>query len=439
MSAASPGNPMATPARTAPWSLAHPLWLCPFRPFFTLALIAGWALMGLWGGFLLLGWPLPAVPGGPFVWHAHELLLGFALAGAAGFVLTAVPEFTRTPPFGARPVRVLVGLWLLARLGFWFSGWWPMAGLAVAALAQLGLIGGLMALMAPRLLRDPERRYVAFLWALAVLAVVAAGFYVDALRGAAPTRWLHALVGVWMGLIVIAMSRISMSIVNASIDAQVAADGQAREPYLARPPRRNLALLAIGLFTLAEFVQPGGPVSAWLALAAAAAALNLLNDWHVGRPLMQRWPLMLYAVYGLMALGYALIGVALLSGGFSPSAGLHVLTTGVLGLNIYLVIAIAGYTHSGLEKSGRPWVPWGAALLVAAALARASAYAVAPTALMGLAALLWCAAFALQSAHMLPVFWRPRADGASGCDGLLPPHSAPAQSTCAPEALTTDS
>ena len=395
--------------------------------------------MGLWGGFLLLGWPLPAVPGGPFVWHAHELLLGFALAGAAGFVLTAVPEFTRTPPFGARPVRVLVGLWLLARLGFWFSGWWPMAGLAVAALAQLGLIGGLMALMAPRLLRDPERRHVAFLWALAVLAVVAAGFYVDALRGAAPTRWLHALVGVWMGLIVIAMSRISMSIVNAGIDAQVAADGQAREPYLARPPRRNLALLAIGLFTLAEFVQPGGPVSAWLALAAAAAALNLLNDWHVGRPLMQRWPLMLYAVYGLMALGYALIGVALLGGGFSPSAGLHVLTTGVLGLNIYLVIAIAGYTHSGLEKSDRPWVLWGAALLVAAALARASAYAVAPTALMGLAALLWCAAFALQSAHMLPVLWRPRADGASGCDGVLPPHSAPAQSTCAPEALTTDS
>ena len=416
---------MATPTRMAPWSLAHPLWLCPFRPFFTLALIAGWVLMGLCGGFLLLGWPLPAVPGGPFVWHAHELLLGFALAGAAGFVLTAVPEFTRTPPFGARPVRVLVGLWLLARLGFWFSGWWPMAGLAVAALAQLGLIGGLMALMAPRLLRDPERRHVAFLWALAVLAVVAAGFYVDALRGAAPTRWLHALVGVWMGLIVIAMSRISMSIVNAGIDAQVAADGQAREPYLARPPRRNLALLAIGLFTLAEFVQPGGPVSAWLALAAAAAALNLLNDWHVGRPLMQRWPLMLYAVYGLMALGYALIGVALLGGGFSPSAGLHVLTTGVLGLNIYLVIAIAGYTHSGLEKSGRPWVPWGAAQLVAAALVRASAYAVAPTALMGLAALLWCAAFALQSAHMLPVFWRPRADGAGGCDGVLAPRSMP--------------
>ena len=430
--------PAATLPRVAPWSLAHPLWLCPFRSFFTLALIAGWALMGLWGGFLLLGWPLPAVPGGPFVWHAHELLLGFVLAGAAGFVLTSVPEFTRTPSFDARAVRALVALWLLGRLGLWCSGWWPRAGLAVAALAHLGLIGGLMVLLAPRLLRDPERRHVSFLWALALLAVVAAGFYADALRGAAPTRWLHALVGAWMALIVIAMSRISMSIVNASIDAQVAADGQAREPYLARPPRRNLALLAIGLYTLAEFWQPGGPVSAWLALAAAAAALNLLNDWHVGRPLMQRWSLMLYAVYALMALGYALIGVALLGGAFSPNAGLHMLTTGVIGLNIYLVICIAGYTHSGLEKAGRPWVPWGAALLVAAALLRASAYGMAPAALMGGAALLWCTAFMMQSVHMLPVFWRPRADGAGGCDGLLP-RSPQAQSTLAPEALTTDS
>ena len=425
---------MSAGSRLPAWSLAHPLWLCPFRPFFTLTLIAGWALMGLWGGFLWLGWPLPAVPGGPFVWHAHELLLGFALAAAAGFVLTSVPEFTRTPSFEPGPVRALVGLWLLGRLGFWCSGWWPTLGLAVAGLAQLALIGGLMALLAPRLLRDPERRHLSFLWALALLAGVAAGFYADALRGLAPTRWLHALVGVWMGLIVIAMSRISMSIVNASIDALALRDGQAREPYLARPPRRNLALLAIGGYTLAVFWQPGGPTSAWLALAAACAVLNLLNDWHVGRPLLQRWPLMLYAVYGLMAAGYALTGVALLGGALSPNAGLHVLTTGVLGLNIYLVMAIAGYTHSGLDKSGRAWVPWGAALLMASAVLRACAYAGATSVLMGLAALLWCAAFALQSAHMLPVFWRPRADGAGGCDGLLPARD---QSTLAPAAFTT--
>lgn len=405
-------------SRVLPWSLAHPLWLCPFRPFFGLAALSAWLLMALWAGFLLLGWPLPAVPGGPFVWHAHELLLGFALAAAAGFVLTSVPEFTRTPAFAAAPVRVLVALWLLARVGFWASGWWPRAGLLLAALAQLALLAGLVWILAPRLWRDPERRHISFAWALLVLALLACGFYVDALRGVAPMRWLHALLGAWMALIVIAMSRISMSIVNASIDEWVARDGVERDPYLARPPRRNLVLLAIVLYTAVEFWQPGGRVSAWLALAAASAVLGLLSDWHVGRPLARRWPLMLYAVYLAMAAGYGLIGIGLLGGTFSPNAGLHVLTVGALGLAIYVVICIAGYTHSGLDKDGRAWVPWGAALLLLGALLRAGAYAWHPSLLMGLAALLWCVAFAVQSAHMLPVFLRPRADGASGCAGL---------------------
>ena len=66
------------------WQLAHPLWLCPFRPMFALAMLSGWGLMAAWGAFLFWGWPLPAVAGGPFVWHAHELLLGFTLAAAAG-------------------------------------------------------------------------------------------------------------------------------------------------------------------------------------------------------------------------------------------------------------------------------------------------------------------------------------------------------------------
>lgn len=412
----SDGTPAAEDART-PWRLTHALWLCAFRPFFALAAIAAWAAMAAWGGFLFLGWPLPAVPGGPFVWHVHELLLGFALAAVAGFALTAIPEFTDTPGFDGRPVRTLVALWLLARAAFWSSGWWPHAALAVACLANLGLLCGLMALLAPRLWRDPERRHLSFLWALVVVTLVVAGSYADALRGVAPMRWQHALLGVLMALIVVAMSRVSTSIVNADIDA-LAGDGVTRDPYLARPPRRNMALLTIALHTLAQFWQPDGRVTGWLALAAACAVLNLLNDWHVGRPLLRRWPLMLYAVYVFMAAGYALMGVALLGGAFSVNAGVHLLTVGAMGLNIYLVICIAGYTHSGLDKDGRPWVPVGAAMLGAAAILRAAAYALAANVAMAAAALLWCGAFVLLSWQLLPVFLRPRADGAEGCAGI---------------------
>lgn len=50
-----------------------------------------------------------------------------------------------------------------------------------------------------------------------------------------------------------------------------------------------------------------------MALAAAADVLHLLNDWHVGRALLQRWPLVLYAIYACMGLGYALMGAGLLT------------------------------------------------------------------------------------------------------------------------------
>lgn len=429
-------NPGTTPTggghihRIPPWSLAHPLWLCPFRPFFTLALLAATVLMALWGAFLTFGWPLPDVADGPFVWHAHELLMGFALAAVVGFVLTAVPEFTETSEFPAVAVRTLALLWLLGRIAFWCSGWWPRPAMAIAGLAHLALLGYLLWLITPPIWRDPERQQLAFVWAMLLMIVLAAGFYVDALRGEPPARWLHAQLGALMALIIIAMSRISMRIVNASLEEREVAERTAAPPralrdteeeserYVARPPRRNLAIICIALFTAAQWQQPGGRISAWLALATACAMLNLMGDWHVGRALWRRWPLMLYAAYAAMAIGYGLIGVSLLGDGWFVNGGLHLLTIGGLGLSIYAVISISGYTHSGLEKDHRAWVPLGACLLVLSAPLRAVSVH-APTALLALSSTLWCIAFALMSWHMLPVFMRSREDGRTGCEGVL--------------------
>ena len=119
------------------WRLAHPLWLCGFRPFFLATLLAGLGLVALWLLFLGLGWPLPAVPGGAQVWHVHELLFGLSLAAVAGFALTAVPEFTSTPSFRARHVRQLLAWWLAGRVAFWFSGFWPPVLLALAGAAHV--------------------------------------------------------------------------------------------------------------------------------------------------------------------------------------------------------------------------------------------------------------------------------------------------------------
>ncbi|OGB30292.1 MAG: NnrS family protein [Burkholderiales bacterium RIFCSPLOWO2_12_FULL_61_40] len=398
------------------WHTEHPLWLCGFRPFFLFTALAAPLLIGLWSLFLATGIPLPTVAGGPFTWHAHELIFGFGLAAVAGFVLTGIPEFTDTAAFGAPAVRRLAGLWLLGRIAFWCSGLFGHSALLLAALAHLGLLGGLAAMLWPRLWRDPQRRHLAFFWGLAALIACVAGFYVDALRGVYPGRWLYAALGVLMVLIVLAMSRISMRIVNGALDEA----GVAGVHYRARPPRRHLAIFFIAIYTVAEFFAPGERLGGWLALAAAAALFNLLNDWHIGRALFRRWPLMLYGVYVLMALGYATMGLSLVLGGSAFSAGRHLLTTGALGLNIYGVMCIAGRMHCGLPLDERLWVPAGAVALVAAALMRAGAAwpGVDSRFLLVAAGLSWGAAFALYAWYMAPLFLTPRADGGRGCEGV---------------------
>ena len=417
--------------RTLDRLAARPLFMCCFRPFFLATAVYGVLVLLVWLAFLGAGQGVPAVPGGPFVWHAHELMFGFGLAAAAGFVLTALPEFTATAAFGRRVALAMVLLWAAGRLAFWSSGWLGAAGVVLSALLNVGFMGALVVLVAPRLWRDPERPHLSFLWGLVAMGLAVAGFQADVLRGLYPMRWVLVGVGVMMALILIVLGRVSMRIVNDALDAERVRH-RAEEPllrreddeivdYRARPPRRNLAIFGIALYTVADFLWPGSVVSGWLALAAAAAIFNVLNDWHVGRALFSRWALMLYAVYWLMALGYALIGVAALGAPLAPSAGLHLLTVGAMGVSIFAVLCIAGRTHAGFELDARPWVLLVVIALCGAALARAaSGFPGLPVAvLQALSGAAWVLGYGLAAIYLGAVFMRARPDAGTGCEEVL--------------------
>src|SRR5690606_1892951 len=184
----------------------------------------------------------------------------------------------------------------------------------------------------------------------------------------------YAAVGAVMILIIIATSRVSMSVVNGLVE-QGHPDRQETDEvgYLARPPRRNLAIVTIVICSATEFLLGPDTITAWTALAAAAAMLNLLNDWHIGRALFTRWALMLYATYWLIALGYAALGAAWLVAPITASVGRHLLMTGAMGLSIFAIMNIAGRIHAGLWLDRRRWLPLAALALVAAALLRTAA------------------------------------------------------------------
>lgn len=391
-----------------PGLAAKPLFLCGFRPFYLATAGYGVFLLAVWSAMLSGSLPIPEVPGGAVVWHAFELIHGFALASVAGFLLTAVPEFTGCAIVDRRRLLGLFLLWSAGRVAYWLAGAitiWP------AALLNLGFLVWLAVMFAPPIWRDPGRPHVSFLYALAALALAQAGVFL----GADPMAWLYVATGVLMILIVIAMNRISMRLINGMLDVE----GVSGVEYLARPPRRDLAMFAIGLFTAVEFLLPGNGVSGWLALAASAAVFNLLNDWHIGRHLFNRWVFMLYLVYWLMALGYGLIGVAILADWPLVSAGRHLLLAGALSLAIFAVMAVAGRIHAGHWLDRRRWVPLAAGLIVAAAgsrvLAALPGLADHASRLMALAALLWMAAFGLFLWRFWQPLTRPRPDNSGGC------------------------
>ncbi len=393
---------------------AHPLFLCGFRPFFLFTASYGVIALSVWLGFLSGLLPAPEIPGGLAAWHAHEMIYGFAMASVAGFLLTAIPEFTNSAGFGREKLLGLALLWLGGRVAFWLATWltiWP------AALLNLGLAVWLLILLAPPIWRDPGRRQISFLYALCALGLLQAAFFLTSARGMAAMPWLHAANGILMILIIITISRISMRIVNDGVDENETAGVE----YLARPPRRNLATFTIGLCTAVEFWLPGNPVTGWLALAACAAMLNLLNDWHIGRALFRRWVLMLYAVYWLMALGYGMMGISLLGGWPLLSAGRHLLMAGAISLAILTVMCIAGRNHAGYWLDRRVWIPVAAIAIATAALLRAAAAIPQAGALghiaLSLSGVVWIGGLTLYLAYSWRILAGPRPDGANGCAG----------------------
>lgn len=397
-------------------TLRSPALLCSFRPFFVFTVTCAVLFMALWL-LALAGWlPLLGTPGGWAVWHAHELLFGFAAAATAGFALTAIPEFTHTGPMQAQPLLHMSLLWLAARVAYVLAGW---LGLWPALLLNLAFWLCLLWQIAPPVWQDPSRRHISFPLAILGIATLQCGFFLSLYQQGSALSWLYAAAHLFMVLIILAASRVSMSVVNNLVESRRNISNPDAAVYVARPPRRNLAITCILLCATAELVLGNSLVTAWTALATMAAILHLLNDWHIGKPLFNRLALMLYASYWLMALGYGALGAAYMHAPVLPSAARHLMLAGSMGLVIFTIMSIVSRIHSGLWLDHRRWLPVAAVLLVFAAVTRALAgvFSLLPwySGLLMIAGLLWITAFSLFALHFFSILLGPRPDQQSGC------------------------
>ena len=358
-----------------------------FRTFFLAA--GGFAALAilLWLPVFLGEAALP-VALAPRDWHAHEMVFGYAAAAIAGFLLTAIPNWTGRKAVAGRPLMLLAAVWLAGRIGMAVS---DAVGLYAAMALDL-LFLPLVAIIAGReIVASGNRRNFKIVAILGLLIAANVAFHVEVLRAGVADIGLRLGLAVVVALIVLIGGRIVPSFTRNALMRE--GPGRLPAPF----DRLDIACIAVSVAALAAWVAaPDWPVSGALALAAGLLQCVRLARWAGDRARGDWLVLVLHLAYAFIPIGFLLAGASALLDRPMPGAASHAWGVGGMGLMTLAVMtrATLGHTGRALVASRGTVLVYGLAL--AAAIARIGA-AVAPSLtveLLVFAAIAWSAAFA---------------------------------------------
>ncbi|HAC35299.1 MAG TPA: NnrS family protein [Gammaproteobacteria bacterium] len=391
--------------------MSLPLFNLGFRPFFLVAALFSALVMALWvpvySGHTTLPLELPVM-----FWHGHEMVFGYAPAVLAGFLLTAVRNWTGRQTLSGLPLALLAGCWLIARCAF------STGQLLLAMAADMLFAMVLLASILPQLISTRQHRQWGLMLLLCALLASNLLFYlaitpqfsllnIGSLRPALFTG-LYLLTAI----VILMIGRLLPAFTSMATDKQV----QLPTASLLDTPRIILMLLFI-------LLAPGWVAAPHAANAAALVALILallhglrLWQWRhreiAVRPLL--W--VIYLAYLFFTVGFA--AHALQAFGLATTVATHAFAVGGVGLATIGLMARVALGHTGRDVYDPPksvlliilLLLLSAATRLAAPLLPASFYLSAVTT----AQLAWILSFALFLAVYTPMLSTPRPDGKPG-------------------------
>jgi uncharacterized protein involved in response to NO len=316
---------------------APPFLSYGFRPFFLFGSAYAALAVPLWLWSYLVGSGPPAGPLPGLAWHAHEMLFGYLGAVMAGFVLTAVPNWT---------------------------GRLPISGPRLAAMAVLWCIGRLA------LLAHPEPLSTAFLDLLFPIMLAAAVWreiLVGRNFGNLPIALLITLFGFANGLdhagalvpalggygirLALAVAALMMAIVGGRVTPSFTRNWMSRAglaPLPAAMDRLDQIALIVTAGGLVGWVASPHAVVVGAVLAAAGVLLLIrLFRWRGYRTLGEPIVLVLHLGYLWLAVALLLLGLSILPASVPASSAIHALTAGAVGTMTLAVMTRATLGHTG--------------------------------------------------------------------------------------------
>lgn len=358
-----------------------------FRPFFLLAGFYAALALGLWVS-ALAGGAAPQSLFPPLMWHAHEMLYGFAMAAIAGFMLTAIPNWTGRMPLQGLPLLALVLLWSAGRIALYFS---EATGAMAAAAIDLAFPAVFLCVVAREIVAGRNWRNLPMTGVLTLLLAGNALMHAEA-AGAAVPAGSGARLG--LGVIILLVSLIGGRIVPSFTRNWLAKRGERKLPSSFGMTDR-LALGATAAAMAVFVVWPDSTALAWIALPAALAQAGRLTRWRGIATSAEPLVLVLHAGYAFIPLGLALLGLAAIAGAFPPTAALHAFGAGAIGTMITAVMTRATLGHTGRAlQAGKATVALYAAVVLAALTRIAAAFLPEPgMALLMASGALWGAGY----------------------------------------------
>ncbi|MBX3567576.1 MAG: NnrS family protein [Rhizobiaceae bacterium] len=373
-----------------------------FRPFFFLAALHAGVATPLWLSVYFSGRELS----GPFPglgWHAHEMLFGYLQAVVAGFVLTAIPNWTGRLPLSGRPLAVLVLLWGAGRV----------ACVAVAdPVLAMAIDGAFPAVLAFAVWREVVAGRN---WKNAPVAVLISLFGLANLLDHAANLGLVADgAGVRLALGAAAML---LTLIGGRIVPSFTRNWLARQHETEFPAPfgalDKAALAATAAACLAWLTAPDATGTGLMLIFAGVMLGARLARWRGQRTWSEPIVLVLHAGYAWLAAALLLLGGAAVVDWIPVSAALHALTAGAIG-----TMTLAVMTRASLGHTGREIVADGSVVAVYFAVTAGAVFRVAaPFAadwyapMLSIGGALWSAAFLLFAVRFAPILWGRRASG----------------------------
>jgi len=394
--------------RKARMAASPPILRGGFRPFFLVGALWAVVALALWLFALLGGLELPSAFD-PLAWHRHEMLFGFVGAMVAGFLLTAIPNWTGRLPIAGWPLATLVGLWLAGRLAVLWSG---AIGLWAAALLDVGFYAVMAFVGAREILAAKNRN-------LPLVAMILLFGAADATDYAAVSGLLadgEAGFRAGIALVTVMISVIGGRIIPSFTRNWLVKQGH-EKGLPGQPNRFDLAVIVFTALALLGWVlAPNAPLTGGALVAAGALQLVRLARWGGWRTASDALLLVLHVGYLWVPAGLALLGWSVLDPALPRTAAIHALTAGAMATMILAVTTRATLGHTGRELRagaltvGAYWlVTLGALLRLAASLGW-----IGYQAGLEFAGALWGGAFVLFLVAYGPILFGPRLDAKPG-------------------------